>query len=307
MRHSIFALALIVACGRSDRPQEGGTPSASGGGSAAASSTPSRDTSAAADSALLAALVDRLPDLEFSYLRRLDAPPSGGRLISVNYQTPGKSWPFGVVLAFADSGDAITWDYRVDGDYSPHTVSWLDANGDGQADLFFLNGEEDYFATTLFVRAPRGSTPAFVRAFRDSIQYRTVLDLDHDGRPEFLGGAFLVDSTAMGDDSPCDGVQRPEWVADSAQRRYRAAELSGFSGNFTYGFVGAYSFMMHWREPLQILRIEGTRPVDVTREFPDEVRWRLLAVDEMLAAAPPSACRRQLERVATHLRQQLSR
>jgi hypothetical protein len=195
-------------------------------------------------------------------------------------------------------------DVRLNGDSPPHTVRWLDFDGDGRRDLFVLWGAEDELGTGVFLDrgADRFSDSAFVPAYVSHTEYASLLDLDGDGRPEIVEPDGWKGGEA--EEWPCTDMDVPAGVRRDAAREYARLARGVGDANFTYGEDRDYepTVMALWM-PVRILAVRGTRAVDVTREQAGHVRWRLGMLQRMRAAGVSKACAAELGRVAGVMRE----
>ena len=290
-RAALALLALGAACDRSARRADPATAS------------PER-----AREHVQRELTRRFPELDFAF-RAPDtattAPserPAPYRTLWFTYQMRGQEWPYGSGFALwldIDGDRAPRWWYLHRGDSGPGQIFWADLNDDRRSDIYFLAGEEDVYSTYLFVNRGDASAftdSAFTLAYSSENDYSTLVDLDADGTPE------IIDSGHPGDqhvDFPpgCDILEIPPDVRDDAAREYRRI-VGAFGGaNFDYGRSGSELEMLHLLDPVRILRARGAGVEDVTRDFPDHLRWRAGLLERLRGAGGGEACRRAIEEV----------
>lgn len=224
------------------------------------------------------------PSLELKYMGSSSTPTNDYVWSEYYYETPFASnqWPYGFihVLWHLNSSQPI-WSMDWGGDFQPHSRAWIDFDGDGQRDLFFFAGFEDVFATHLYlwrVRKNGFRSDALVEVYSNDNDYSVLVDMDNDGRPEIL------DSGHTGNDhveyqcgeQEWDKPAIPESVRSALATEYRklAKEFDQF--NFNYNMPDAYPvFSISILDPIMIFRIEMSKVVDVTEQYPDHLLWRL--------------------------------
>lgn len=198
------------------------------------------------------------------------------------------AWPYGTIHVLWDrASSAPVWSLDWGGDFQPHSLAWIDFDGDGKKDLLFFAGSEDIFATHLYLwrlKTPSFSKEALVEVYTNDNDYSVVLDFEGDGRPEILDsghpGSEHVDHQC-GEDSP----EIPRTVRDALGVQYRSLSRGFDQFNLTYNLPDAYpSLSMKILDPIKVLRIAGSSVVDVTARYPDHLRWRIGLLKEIRAA-----------------------
>lgn len=220
------------------------------------------------------------------------------------YDTPGREDGYGAIVAVwtADEG-RLVWTLDHPGDFPPGQLAWLDADRDGQTDLFFISGEENVFETYLFAnrthRNPPSPDSAFALAYRSGNDYTTLLDLDGDGSPE------LIDSGHPGEEhvesEECMDQPPPSTTVAEAQREYARRAGPFDAANFKYGYESFAPVTLHLLDPVRILQLREGRVQDATGRFSEHVRWRI-GVLQGYRDASSGECRAHIERIIRHLR-----
>lgn len=277
----VFLLVLIAAaCGD---PRAPARPSAGGVAEQVQARLPGRTVRM--DSA------HAIAGLPFAYARFTYAPAQGDA-----------AYGSGIVV-WRPAASSSTWVHSQDGDFPPHTITWRDLNADSIPDLLFLSGEEDVFATRVFVWADTAGpadSGTLVPVFRSDDAYVTLVDLDADGAPELIDPARPMIELAT--DGACPGLLVPAEIQSSEDSVYDHAGAAYADANFTWGSDPARG-TLYIDAPVRILQLEGTAARDVTARFPEHLRWRIA----VLEALPPQeeACRPMLAQTLAYLRQRL--
>ncbi len=199
------------------------------------------------------------------------------------------------------------WSVDWGGDFQPHSLAWLDFDGDGSKDLLLFAGFEDYFDTRVYLwRLDTSSSleEALVEVYANGDPYSVILDFEGDGRPEILdsgnqGREYVEDECweyRLGD---------PQTVRDALGVEYRSLARGYDQFNFTYNMPDHYpSVSMKILDPIRILSIEGSSVVDVTTRYPDHLRWRLGLLRE-IRAANSGECLALVDSVISYLERRL--
>lgn len=296
---AVGALAM-AACGGDARTK---------GGARANEAAQQTDSVAVADTGRtdslgMEALRARYAGRRLGHTRAEAVPGTRLRATSVPYETPGREDGYGEIVALWSAEDGkLVWAHEHPGDFPPGGLIWLDADRDGETDLFFIAGEEDVFETYLFVnrthRDPPSPDSAFVLAYRSGNDYTTLLDLDGDGAPE------LIDSGHSGDEhvdvEACIDQPPPAAFLAEAQREYARRVGTFDAANFKYGHADFAPWTLHLLDPVRILQLRDGRVQDVTTAFGEHVRWRI-GVLQGYRDASSGECRAHIDRILTHLR-----
>jgi hypothetical protein len=297
-----LGLAILCACTEAPRPAPPHGPVVAAGAAALAADAP--DTVPTPPN-LADWIRARHPGLHLEM--RGSASGQGSRYGSTFYELAkddeSDEYASGVVL-WTGGGTPIA-DLRLNGESPPHTVRWLDFDGDGRRDLLVLWGDEDEEGTSIFLdrAGSHARDQAFVAAYENRGQYAGVLDLDGDGRPEIVQpDAWRGGET---EEWPCADMEPPADVRAQAAQEYRRLTRGVRDANFTYGEEGGYepTVMALWM-PVRILAVRGARAVDVTREHAGHVRWRVGLLQRMRGApGVTKECAAELDRVANVMRE----
>lgn len=253
--------------------------------------------------ALLLVRHDSLTDDLLRHLATETVPSLGARASHFHYEDPG-GWPRGRAVAlWREASDRVAenfWIHLHPGDFPPHALHWLDLDGDGASDLFYTAGYDDVEETRVFLnRMEVEGAPPFVRAIEETADYLGVVDLDDDGRPELLD---------PGD--PDFGSETPVWFDGCALPDRAAAEAWVRFGDLAEGWEELNRYeTLHPLRRVRVLRLERSAAppwyevVDVTRRFPDHLRWRLGLLEEVEGA--DRECREMIEGLRAWIRSRL--
>lgn len=232
----------------------------------------------------------------------------GTRLDWTSYfaSPPSERKPGALIWVIIDSSGAIRWFEHYPTDTWPHTLVWRDLSGDSLPDLFALSGQESDFDTRVYLQRSPGrpgrDTALFHLAYRDTIQYAALVDLDADGKPE------LIDRTGSPVDEESDcGPHVPDSLQAEVQKEYERTGRRFHAANFTYGDLptfGVATLMV--TAPVTIVQFRADSAIDATAGFPQHLQWRLRILEEVRAATSEE-CRNDLDPILEHVRSGLKR
>jgi hypothetical protein len=193
------------------------------------------------------------------------------------------------------------------GDFGPHSLEWIDFDGDGKKDLFFFAGFDEALATRVYLwrlDTPSPSEEALVEVYANDSEYSVIVDFDGDGRPEILDSGHPVRGQVEYDCWEYK-LKTPLAVRDALAVEYRSLARGFDQFNFTYNMPEDYpSMSMKILDPIRVLRIEGSSVVDVTTRYPNHLRWRLGLLRE-IRAANSGECLALVDSVISYLERSL--
>lgn len=250
------------------------------------------------------------PEYSISYYDSMPGPNETYNFSRYVYKDDGGNIQGIAYILWNKQTSNTLWGLDWMGDFTPHSISWQDFNGDGKRDLFFFAGFEDVFETYLYVwnvKDENYNRENLLKAYENKNNYSVVLDFEGDGNPEILDSGHIGDEHF---ENQC--IQNeysyavvPTQIEVELTKKYM--ELSGKFDhlNFTYNLPKHYPiFSMSILSPIKIIRIQGDSAVDVTSEYPNHLRWRL----EQLGRIRPEntgKCRDLVDSVITYIQGRL--
>ena len=230
------------------------------------------------------------PGAKLEYLVTLEEFDAQYRWSKYYYESIDGTPSYGMVhvLWRTDTSTPI-WGIDWFGDFQPHSKVWLDFNSDGLKDLFFFAGQENIFSTYIYlwnVQSDSFSTSNLMLAYKNENSYSVIIDMDNDGQPEILdsghsGKEHINHNCFPSDFSPLipDDVKK-----DITSEYWRlAGKFDRF--NFTYNMPEHYPiFSMCIFDPIKIYKIDGTVLRDVTVQYQNHLKWRLMVLERILPA-----------------------
>ena len=156
----------------------------------------------------------------------------------------------------------------------PHSIHRIDFNRDQYPDFLLLEGEEEYFRSSILLatRIARSPSDSGLRLIYEQTvsPYVAVIDPDGDSHPEILASSEFI---ALRDCDERLGV--PDTVLGTAVREYHRLVGAYDSVNFTYGGMKQYPFFnLALDRVVHILRVERSQLRDVSGAFVEHGRWR---------------------------------
>ena len=243
--------------------------------------------SSAVDSSLRSVLTEFK---NLKYYSRDSIPESGFSWILFYYWNKPGEFPYGRGLAiWNNKTEQVIWKYLHHGDFGPHTISWVDIDGDAHKDLIFLAGLEDVFSTYIYKWNLMGDTYSednLVLVYQNNNDYSVLMDLNSDGLPEVLDSGYegfyhQGDTSAMGENE-CFGLTVSDSLRDVIKSRYYSIVGNYHESNFDYGMPSSAPFInMFIFDPIKILGFESGVKSEVSHLYQDEFEWRIGILSEI--------------------------
>jgi hypothetical protein len=237
-------------------------------------------------------------------------PISAYFLSTFSYENPTteNTWPYGIiyVLWHLDSSTPV-WSLDWGGDFQPHSIAWIDFNGDEKLDLFCLAGFEDVSETYVYLwnfDRPVFHKEALLNVYSNYNDYSVLLDIEGDGRPEILSSGHSGDNRIEQQcgENKWDEPKVPDSVYKALKREYSKLSQDFDQFNYTGNMPESYpAWSMKILDPIKILRIEGSRSVDVTEQYPHHLRWRLEML-QTIRTANSGKCREFVDVVISYIK-----
>lgn len=213
-----------------------------------------------------------------------------------DYESPKQDdkWTSGSVFVIWKAGSKTplwTHTWETDSVYTPHTVKWIDFDGDGLQDLWVMSGEGEFHLTELFMWPQRTSESRITlkKAYVNRKNYPTLLDVNNDGRPEILHDGIHTSANQHG------GCQNtglsPQWRQESfesARQEYRALAGHFAKENPDYGMPGTYEISaLLLSKPVRLLSINNQGQTVEVSLPPKHIQWRITTLNEMKKVNSP--------------------
>lgn len=147
----------------------------------------------------------------------------------------------------------------------PHTLHWLDFDGDNDLDLYTYTGEEEYFLTQLHMNLKDQvgydsitNTPIFT----NNETYCALLDVNQDGIPEILDSKNQIKYWNMVEDFEFDSL-----TYQTLNKEYNRLVGQFDSCNFDYAMPEHYKvFNMILLSKACLLRLKDGKLIDISTQ-----------------------------------------
>lgn len=217
-------------------------------------------------------------------------------------------WPYGSTFVLWNKASMLPiWSLDWRGDFQPHSIAWIDFDGDGQLDLRLLAGEEEEYSTFIYLWRVKGDqfgSDSMKKVYQTMNDYSVILDIDHDGRPEILDSGHSVQTRPK---LMCSQEGR-ELLIPRKLRAEIAREYHRGVGKFNYFNFGLPGSDEAWSlklfDPFNIYSLADGQLNNVTSKYPKHIKWRL-SVLRQIRKANPVACAHQLDELIAYNQRQL--
>jgi hypothetical protein len=154
------------------------------------------------------------------------------------------------------------------GDFTAHTFSWIDFDGDGDLDLYTFSGYEDVFSSKLFLNRNN----EFKIVYSNTLTYCPLIDIDSDGLPEILShdSNSEVGLNVTKDDFIKAGQEYDRIVGDFNKN------------NFDYGLQNDNKLVsLGLTASVRILKIQNDSIKDISADYPQHFCYRSKILSEI--------------------------
>lgn len=198
-----------------------------------------------------------------------------------SYTSKEKNGAYGFIYVLWNQVTSkAVWALDWSGDFQPHSLSWMDFDGDGKKDLFFFAGFEDVFSTHIYlwnIKTPKFDTKNFIKVYSNWNDYSVVLDFENDGHQEILDSGYTgnehVDISCGQDEFETPLI--PPEVKNKMINEYRKLTGSLNKINFNYNLPEIYPvWAIGIFDPFRIFRIVNGKLIDVSHNYSNHLQWR---------------------------------
>jgi hypothetical protein len=190
------------------------------------------------------------------------------------------NWPYGAGIAITKINgkkESAMWFYWLHGDFPPHTIEWIDFNGDKEKDLWILAGFEDEFESLLYINKLKEDGNLKI-LYNNNHSYSALIDIDKDKLPEIM-------------DAGVNPATEPEetWVKENdnlnaeIDKEYKRIVGQYDKCNFDYNMPNAYKKInLSPYDKFRIFKVKGMEAIEITKDFPIHIRWRTEVLDKVI-------------------------
>ncbi|MCA9458612.1 MAG: VCBS repeat-containing protein [Nitrospira sp.] len=254
-----------------------------------------------------------MPDVELRHVETSKQSDGEFMLSSYSYSEFDPTILLGAVYVIWNINTSNPfWGFNVPGAWwHLNVLKWIDLNGDGLNDLFFIVPGEEWDSIQVYLRNGNSldfSTDNFLLSYSTSFRaYSLIVDLNLDGQPELLEAGYYYDRQSVyalllcamadgeveetfpgqkGKTQPPGLLEIPSEVEKEISKEFTRV-TAGFErfNNWpeTYAWISAVLF-----GPFKISQFQNQMALNVTSQFPTQLKWQIHMLKKIRAANPQS-------------------